>query len=817
MVTLSRFRHKGPSFADLMPYAAMVEDGTLLLKDGSLLAGWYFAGPDTESSTALERNIISSKINAIISRLGSGWMLQVESLRLASAAYPAAERSFFPDPVSRAIDRERRQQFESKTSHFESRHALILTFKPSGALGGSLAGYMFSGTEMSRKRSADHVLRTFGDAIREIEQYLGATLLVERMRSVTLEEPSSLRPARFCSLLQFIRFCVCGENLPVRLPDVGMYLDCLVTAQMEHGLTPRLDGRHVAVVSIDGFPAQSWPGILNALDQMPLSYRWSSRFIFLDPEDARNRLERTRRRWQQKVRPFLDQLFQTKSRSLDQDAAAMVLETETAIAEANSGLVAFGYYTPVIILFDETLDRLVEHAEFVRRLIQAEGFGARIETLNATEAYLGSLPGNWYANVRDPLINTMNLSDLIPLNAVWTGEATAPCPFYPPEAPALMQVASGSTPFHFNLHVEDVGHTLIFGPTGSGKSTLLALIAAQFRRYREAQVFAFDKGMSLLALTRAVGGAHYRLGDEGGEGAGLPCLCPLAQLETDADRAWASEFIEMLISLQGLEVKPEHRNAITRQITLMAASSGRSLSDFVSGVQLREVKEALRYYTIEGPMGHLMDGEADTLTLETFQCFEVEELMNMGERTLVPILSTLFRRIERRLTGAPSLIILDEAWLMLGHPVFREKIREWLKVLRKANCAVILATQSISDAERSGIIDVLKESCPTKICLPNPAARTAGIRDFYERLGFNETQLALIAGARPKRDYYCVSPRGRRLFEMALGPLTLAFAGVSDRKQITEIEDLHKRHGADWPRHWLRLKGDEDAASLLDT
>ncbi|RUW04796.1 conjugal transfer protein TrbE, partial [Mesorhizobium sp. M1A.F.Ca.IN.020.06.1.1] len=144
---------------------------------------------------------------------------------------------------------------------------------------------------------------------------------------------------------------------------------------------------------------------------MPLTYRWSSRFIFLDDQEARARLERTRKKWQQKVRPFFDQLFQTQSRSVDQDAMAMVAETEDAIAQASSQLVAYGYYTPVIVLLDDNETRLREKAEAVRRLVQAEGFGARIETINATEAFLGSLPGNWYANIREPLINTRNLAD----------------------------------------------------------------------------------------------------------------------------------------------------------------------------------------------------------------------------------------------------------------------------------------------------------------------------------------------------------------------------------------------------------------------
>ncbi len=120
--------------------------------------------------------------------------------------------------------------------------------------------------------------------------------------------------------------------------------------------------------------------------------------------------------------------------------------------------------------------------------------------------------------------------------------------------------------------------------------------------------------------------------------------------------------------------------------------------------------------------------------------------MNMGERNLVPVLTYLFRRIEKRLTARqpdhPRRGLADAR-----HPRFRDKIREWLKVLRKANCAVVLATQSISDAERSGIIDVLKESCPTKICLPNGAAREPGTREFYERIGFNERQIEIVATA----------------------------------------------------------------------
>lgn len=816
MVALKRFRTTGPSFADLVPYAGLVDNGILLLKDGSLMAGWYFAGPDAESATDLERNELSRQINAVLSRLSSGWMIQVEAIRVPTVDYPSEDRCHFPDPVTRAIDAERRTHFRREQGHFESRHAVILTFRPLESKRTNLSKYIYSDEESRKKSYADTVLSIFKNTVREIEQYLASTLSIRRMETRETSERGGERLVRYDELMQFIRFCITGENHPVCLPDVPMYLDWLATAELQHGLTPKVENRFLGVVAIDGLPAESWPGILGSLDLMPLTYRWSSRFIFLDAEEARQKLERTRKKWQQKVRPFFDQLFQTQSRSVNQDAMTMVAETEDAIAQASSQLVAYGYYTPVVILFDDDREALQEKAEAIRRLVQAEGFGARIETLNATDAFLGSLPGNWYCNIREPLINTNNLADLVPLNSVWSGSPAAPCPFYPSNSPPLMQVASGSTPFRLNLHVDDVGHTLIFGPTGSGKSTLLALIAAQFRRYEHAQIFAFDKGNSLLPLTLAAGGDHYEIGGDREGGERKLSFCPLWDLATDGDRAWASEWIETLVAMQGVTITPDHRNAISRQVSLMASAPGRSLSDFVSGVQMREIKDALHHYTVDGPMGPLLDAEEDGLTLRAFQCFEIEQLMNMGERSLVPVLTYLFRRIEKRLDGSPSLIVLDEAWLMLGHPVFRAKIREWLKVLRKANCAVVLATQSISDAERSGIIDVLKESCPTKICLPNGAAREAGTREFYERIGFNERQIEIVANAIPKREYYVASPEGRRLFDMSLGPVALSFVGASGKDDLNRIRDLNLEHGPEWPIHWLEMRGIHDAASHLD-
>jgi type IV secretion system protein VirB4 len=187
----------------------------------------------------------------------------------------------------------------------------------------------------------------------------------------------------------------------------------------------------------------------------------------------------------------------------------------------------------------------------------------------------------------------------------------------------------------------------------------------------------------------------------------------------------------------------------------------RTLTNFVLTLQDNELRDALNAYTLRGAGGPLLDAEADALRENRFQVFELEHLMSKGEKYLLPVLLYLFHRLEQRFNGEPTLLILDEAWVMLGHPVFRQKIIEWLKVLRKRNAAVVFSTQSLADLNRSGIADVIFESCPTKILLANPAAVTDNVRPLYERMGLNERQIQIVAQGTPKRDYYMVHPDGQ--------------------------------------------------------
>lgn len=810
---LKKHRAKDAGLADLLIHAAVVDDGVIVGKNGSLMAAWLYKGDDNASSTDEQRELVSLRINQAFAGLGSGWMIHVDAVRRPAPNYSPRGVSHFPDPLTAAMDDERRRLFEGLGTMYEGYFVLSLTFFPPMLAQQKFVELMFDDDAAvpDHKARTHGLIEQFKRDCKSIEGSLSSVIKMQRLRGNKLELEDG-RKVTHDDFLSWLQFCVTGVTQPVMLPSNPMYLDAIIGGkELWGGVVPKVGRNFIQAVAIEGFALESAPGILSALAELPCEYRWSSRFIFMDTHEAVKHLDKFRKKWKQKVRGFFDQVFNTNNGNVDQDAMSMVQDAADAIAEVNSGLIAQGYYTSVVILMDEDRERLEASARMIEKAIERLGFAARIETINTMDAYLGSIPGHGVENVRRPLLNTMNLADLLPTSTIWTGLADAPCPLYPPLSPALMHcVTQGATPFRLNLHVRDLGHTFMFGPTGAGKSTHLAMIAAQLRRYEGMSIYAFDKGMSMYPLaagiraaTNGKSGLHFTVAadDE------ALSFAPLQFLETKADRAWAMEWLDTILALNGLETTPEQRNEIAKAVLTMHTEKSTTLTDFCNAVQDEKIRQALGQYTIDGSMGHLLDAEHDGLALSDFTVFEIEELMNLGDKYALPVLLYLFRRIERSLKGQPAVIILDEAWLMLGHPVFREKIKEWLKVLRKANCLVLMATQSLSDAANSGILDVIVESTATKIFLPNVYARDEETSLLYRRMGLNNRQMEILATAIPKRQYYYVSENGRRLYDLALGPLALAFVGASDKDSVAAIKNLERKFGAGWVNEWLAGRG----------
>jgi type IV secretion system protein VirB4 len=403
---------------------------------------------------------------------------------------------------------------------------------------------------------------------------------------------------------------------------------------------------------------------------------------------------------------------------------------------------------------------------------------------------------------------------MIPLSAVWAGPDRDDHFSGPP---LFFGKTEGSTPFRFSLHVGDVGHTLIVGPTGAGKSVLLSLMAMQFRRYARSQIFAFDFGGSIRTAALAMGGDWHDLGGSLSAGSDHSVsLQPLARIDEPAERAWAAEWVAAILAKEGVTIDPTAKELIWSALTSLASSpvQERTITGLTVLLQSASLKQALQPYCVGGGFGRLLDAEAEHLGSASVQAFETEGLIGAGAAPAV--LTYLFHRIEGRLDGRPTLLIIDEGWLVLDDPAFAQQLREWLKTLRKKNASVVFATQSLSDIDGSNIAPAIVESCPTRVFLPNERAIEPQITAIYRRFGLNDRQIEILARAAPKRDYYCQSRRGNRLFELGLGPVALAFCAASSKADHAAIERLLAAHGRDgFTAAWLNDRGLTWAADLI--
>jgi type IV secretion/conjugal transfer VirB4 family ATPase len=811
MLYLREYRAKAERLFDHLPWVALIGPGLILNKDGSFQKTLAFRGPDLASSTDAGLVATRAQLNNALRRLGSRWCLHIEALRAGALDYPTSQ---FPDPVSALVDDERRAAFEAEETHFESRYFLTFTYLPPEEAISTAESLLLENAPSGRGAEGMYraALGGFLASVRQIADILGA--IMPEVRELDDDET-----------LTYLHGCISTKRHYVRTPDTPAYLDAsLCDDDFQGGLFPRLGGQFVRTISVRAYPTTSSPGLLDRLNELGVAYRWTCRFMPLDKEDARKAVTLVRKRWFAKRKGVMALIKEavTKEPSLleDPDATAKASDADAALAILGGDYASIGYFTPTITLMGPDADRLADRVREVESAINRAGFVCKVEDVNAVEAWLGSIPGQAYADLRRPLVSSLNLCDMMPMSAIWPGPSrnahlTAECAKrgHQGAQPPLMFVrTAGTTPFRFDLHQGDVGHTMIVGPTGSGKSVLLNTIALQWLRYPEAQVFYFDKGASSRASTLLAGGQFFVLGGDQSDLA----FQPLADLEGPEDKTWAQEWVQDIVSAEGVEITPGVKDEIWGALKNLASGppEQRTLTLLAATIQDQAVKSALLPYTLAGPHGHLLDAQDNSRVTARWQTFEMSELMG-SKAALQPVLTYIFRTLERRFDGRPTLLVLDEAWLFLDQGAFAAKIREWLKTLRKFNVAVVFATQSLADVARSSIAPALIESCPTRVFLPNPDAHTPQIASLYEGFGLNAQQLQIVAGATPKREYYYQSSAGNRLFELGLGPIALAAVGASSPGDQARI-DAVLAGGGGFAADFYRAHGHGDVAEFLD-
>src|SRR6185437_993069 len=476
MMNLAEYRSSATRLADFLPWAALVGPGVVLNKDGSFQRTAHFRGPDLDSAVPAELVAVAGRLSSALRRLGSGWAIFVEAQRRPSSVYPDSR---FPEPASALVDAERKAAFAEEEAHFDSAYFLTFLYLPPASDAAGAALFLYEGRERSAGADVREILHGFLDRTDRVLQLLDGFMPECRW----LDDAETLT---------YLHSCISTKRQRVRVPEIPMYLDALLADQpLTGGLEPMLGACHLRVLTIVGFPSVTTPGLLDELNRLPFSYRWSTRAILLDKTDATKLLTRIRRQWFSKrksIAAILKEVMTNEASTLlDTDAHNKSIDADAALQELGADLAGEAFCTATVTVWDEDLRVADEKLRLVEKVIQGRDFTCMVETVNAVDAWLGSLPGHGYANVRQPPVSTLNLAHMIPLSAVWGGPERDEHLEAPP---LLFGKTEGSTPFRLSLHVGDVGHTLIVGPTGAGKSVLLSLMAMQFRRYRNNQIFA---------------------------------------------------------------------------------------------------------------------------------------------------------------------------------------------------------------------------------------------------------------------------------------------------------------------------------------
>ncbi len=787
-----------------LPWCALISPRVILQKAGYFQQVYAYQGLDTDAISQAELNVLCQKLNNALHSFGTGWAIGVEAQRLSYDDYPGDR---WPNLASWLIDLERKLSFKEPGRQFLNTYYLSFVWKAPQETQRQAKHIFYESALAQQEADWKELLEQFSGRMAEIELLLGS--LFASMRVLEGEE-----------LLSYLHSSISFNRQRVAMPEVPFYLDALLADMpLETERPLKLGPYYMPVLSITGFPPETSAALLDRLNTLGLSYRWVTRFIALSDEDAEQVISGYRKRFfgrRKKLGQLLsEEIHQEESPLMDNHSLLGFEEADDALSDLSSGQIGFGYYSAHIVVWDLDEAKAQHKAREVARVLRGAGLVCYEEGLGAREAWFASLPGNVQSGMRRYLLHTMNLVHLLPLSAPWSGYE---------ESKHLKRISGNGhahvvcstplgTPFFLNLGIGDVGHCFIAGPTGSGKSTLLALLESQWLRYPGARVYIFDKDASALGVTLTHGGRCHFAGEEGF------ALQPLLYIDDPLERGWTHEFLSDLLHLSGVELDPEGSAELSACLEHLASlpPEHRTLSSFVELLQNQTYRLALGSYTRKGTYGGLFDAREETELSEDWIMFEMGSLMEMGDRVVLPALSCIFHRLEKRIRRElrPTLLVLDEAWLFLSHPRFGDRIKIWLKTLRKFGCYVIFATQELSDAMNSPIVHTILSACQSKIYLPDAGALNPAQTQLYRSFGLSPEEIRLIAHAEPRESYYYTSPRAKRLFSLGLQDLSLALLTSRDTEFLRGLIGLGPK---DVILAILERAGDfEEAVELVET
>jgi len=768
---------------DRLPYLRLIDESTLLLRDGSVMTAIQVPGLlfETEDSEALNAHAATREV-VLRSTLDARFVLYHHVIRRRVSVDLEAE---FPDPISRHIDACWRDRLGSGQL-FVNDQFITLIRRPARGKAGLVerVGKKFRRQDGDRLEPDPKDLRS----LRAASQGLVAAL--SAYGATPLGEYTGPQGSTNSEMLELLSALYNGEMRPVRKPaddvDIGHMLPYRRVSFGLDAIETRGSGapEFAAMLGMKDYPEATSPGLLDSLLRLPFEMVVSESYAPTERQTARERMDLAIRRL----------------KSADEEAAAERADMLAARDALGNGAVGFGDHHLTVMVRERQLGQLDDAMAACAAALADTGAIAVREDTNLEPAFWGQFPGNEAYLVRRALISSANMASFGSLHGFALGQAQGN---HWGEAVTLLETTS-ATPFFFNFHHGDLGNFSVIGPSGSGKTVVMNFLAAQAQKFSPRTIL-FDKDRGAELFVRGIGGRYDSI--RSGEPTGFN---PLALPDTPGNRAFLRDWLGVLLKADG----PEEEQTIAAAVDAAYANDAslrrlRHFRELLSGTrrpQPGDLADRLGAWigAGEGPGGEhawLFDNAEDRLDLGARVLgFDMTALLE-NPRLRTPTMMYLFHRIEERLDGKPTMILIDEGWKALDDEVFAARIRDWLKTLRKRNALVGFATQSARDALESRISTALVEQTATMVFMPNSRARP---EDYCDGFGLTEHELALIRTLPAHSRCFLVrQPDASVVVRLDLSGAPEVLTLLSGRESSVRRLDLLREALGDAPSEWF--------------
>jgi type IV secretion system protein TrbE len=788
-------------FADLLGYAVLVKNKIIVMKDGSFQACFRFYGEDIQSVIEEMSVAHSMRWSHAVSKIWTENIL-IENDVIRRKVQNYSDPIKFPDLVTSLIDHERRYQFENAGQMYESVSYVTITYREKKELSSKAKKFIYNTEDQAREKTSVERIQEFESKLRQFVQF------------VSYGHGDKFDRLKGDELMSYLFECKNGEKRKVLAPKENGFLDMYVAREnFLSGHQVKVGDIHVKVLTIDEYPAKAHAMMMHSLNTLPIEFRYHTRYALLSKTQANSILTTVQKSWSSKaigIKGIVIEAFGGQVK-LNESAQAKNLETGDALSENDDGEIKYGLYNSTFVFFDKDESELNRKVADFSDHVQNLGFVLREEQLNATEAYLGSLPGHGGYNVRLNPMDSISWAYLLPISAIYCGESHCPNPLYPENSPPLLYAVTGdSNAYRLNTHVKDVGHTLTIGPTGSGKSTLEQLIAAQQRKYQKSRVICLDKDKSNKYFILSIGGKYYDPTD-----LETSKIAVLSNIDDVYGFEMTYRWLCDTFSMNGVSMNSERRQHVRESLKRIVKLDKNSRK--FTNLEFQEKELRMAFNNLRTSIfGDLMDGTDDQMFENDVFGIDMGAILNLEKQIAAPIVKAIIDKLtylfQERI---PTILQLEEVWMLLEEEEFKKEIKNWLKTLRKFLVGVHFISQSLADVIDSGIMNVILESCPTRIFLPNPEANTPKIKEQYESIGLNQCEIDLIATATPKQHYYVQQPTGNRLIDLGIGEVSQSFIGLGSERDIEMFTKHFNKNDVNWVPNYLKEKGFKEAAQFV--